>query len=266
MDPPRGDAPSGGNLPWEALTAPAAPVREIRRRRTAVTLAAWTVAAAVFLTIALVAWGKAQAAWNRPPTAAERAAAARTALGRRWRTWPMGRLFPASLPYNTDLLSGEKAARVGISPGERCAAAVTGAVAAAARRDGCRGAVRATYVGGLGGIVFTAGVLAFPSPGRAAAFAHAISHDHLPSGLRAFHLAGTASARFTNGARQVTVARRAGPYVTLVVAGYADGRPASASGQHRPAVFAPAGQLAREILTPLTRPAVVRCGQPEWAC
>jgi hypothetical protein len=50
------------------------------------------------------------------------------------------------------------------------------------------------------------------------------------------------------------------------VAGYADGRPASATGEHRPSVFAPASQLAGELLAPLSRPVTVDCASREWEC
>ena len=77
---------------------------------------------------------------------------------------------------------------------------------------------------------------------------------------------GTGSALFTDPAREKAAARQAGPYVVLTVAGYADGRPQDAVGQHRASVFAPAGQLAAELLRPLAALPPVRCGKPGWAC
>jgi hypothetical protein len=85
-------------------------------------------------------------------------------------------------------------------------------------------------------------------------------------GLRALAVPGTAGARFTNAARQVMTGRQQGPYVALVVAGYADGRPAAAAGRLRYVIFRPARQLAAEVLGPLSAPPAVTCARPEWLC
>ena len=137
--------------------------------------------------------------WN-----AERAAAAAAALAGRWQTWRAGRIFPATLGYESSLLTREDARRVGISAASGCAVALTGPLAAAARADGCHAALRATYLDQLGGVVYTTGVLAFPTTRRAAAFASAADHSALPWGLRAYGPAGTVAARFTDAARQAS--------------------------------------------------------------
>lgn len=217
------------------------------------------------LAIAVVAGTVARAELTRPPTRAELSAAARAAVAARWRDWPAGRIFPSSLAYTTNLLTQERANRAGIAPGHSCAAALTGAVQGQARRDGCLALLRATYTDQLDGIVYTAGVLAFPTQARAAAFARSAEADPLPAGLRAFPLTGTGSARFTDAARQAATARQAGPYVVLAVAGYADGRPAG-SGERRTSVFAPAGQLAGDLIKPLAAQPAVHCGTREWSC
>lgn len=248
-----------------ALSPPPLPGRGGGRRR-GVAMACAALAGVVCLVTAVVAGSSARSELTRPPTAAERAAAASAAVAGRWQTWPAGRIFPATLGYVTNLLTHENARRVGISAADRCPAALDGAAAGLAERDGCRAVLRATYLDELQGVVYTAGVLAFGSPARAAAFASAFGHSTLPAGLRAFGPAGTAAARFDDAARQKAVAEHAGPYVLLTVAGYADGRPASATGEHRASVFAPAGQLARELLTPLTLPVTVNCASREWAC
>jgi hypothetical protein len=77
---------------------------------------------------------------------------------------------------------------------------------------------------------------------------------------------GTAAARFTDVARQVMTGRQQGPYVALVVAGYADGRPAPVPGQLRYVIFRPARQLAAEVLGPLSKAPAVTCAGPEWLC
>jgi hypothetical protein len=222
-------------------------------------------AAACLVAVVLAGWA-ARAEQTRPPTPAERAAAVAAAVAGRWQTWTAGRIFPATLGYVSSLRTQENARRVGISPADGCPAALTGPLVAAARADGCHAALRATYLDQLGGVVYTTGVLAFPTPRRAAAFASAAVHRALPAGLRAYGPAGTAAARFTDSARQASAVRQAGPYVLVTVAGYTDGRPAAATGERRPSVFAPAGQLARDILTPLSRPVAVDCASRAWAC
>jgi hypothetical protein len=224
------------------------------------------LAGAACLVTLVVAGSRARAEQTRPPTAAERAAAASAAVAGRWRTWRAGRIFPATLGYVTDLRTHEMAQRVGISPADGCAAALAGVLAAVAQRDGCRAGLRATYLDGLQGVVYTAGVFAFGSAGRAAAFVGAVTSSALPDGLRAFGPTGTSAARFDDAARQSAAAESAGPYVVLTVAGYADGRPASASGERRLSIFAPASQLAGELLAPLSRPVTVNCASREWAC
>lgn len=224
------------------------------------------LAAAACLAAAVLAGHAARAEQTRPPTAAERAEAAAAAVAGRWQTWPAGRIFPATLGYITGLQTQETARRVGISAADGCAEALVGPLAADARADGCRAALRATYLDELGGAVYTTGVLAFPSSQRAGAFASAAGRSTLPAGLRAYGPAGTAAARFDDAARQASAVTQAGPYVLVTVAGYADGRPAAATGERRPSVFTPAGQLATDILTPLSRAAAVDCASRAWAC
>ncbi len=222
--------------------------------------------------MAVLAGHAAVAGQTRPPTPAERAAAAAAAVAGRWRSWPAGRIFPADLGYTTMLRGRETAHRVGISPGYGCAAAVDAALARPARQDGCRAGIRASYVDQLDGVVYTTGVLAFPDRARAAAFTRRLPAGRLRPGhppaaaLRALALPGTASARFTAAARQAATARQDGPYVLLTVAGYADGRPAAATGEFNAAAFNAAQQLARQILAPLNQPAVVNCARRQWSC
>ena len=219
------------------------------------------------LVVAVLAGRAAIAQQTRPPTAAERAAAAAVAVARRWRTWPAGRIFPATLGYTTSLLNNDTARRVGISPDDTCAAALDPALAGPARRDGCRAGLRASYVDELQGVVYTTGVLAFPSPAKAQAFDRGLPSARPPrAGLRALAFPGTAAARFADGARQAASARQDGPYVLLTVAGYADGL-AAATGQYNATAFAAAKQLAGAILAPLNRPAVVDCAATrQWSC
>jgi NAD(P)-dependent dehydrogenase (short-subunit alcohol dehydrogenase family) len=244
-----------------ARTAPAG-----RGRHWAVTLAVG-VAAVILLVAAVGAAGRAHAELTRKPTPAELSAAAALVEASRWQRWPAGQIFPAQLPYTTDLLNDETARRAGIAPGYGCAAAVDASLAALTRRYGCRAALRASYLDQLGGVVYTLGVLAFPGPRGAAGFFSHYSAGRSPvRGLRALALPGTPAAAFADAARQTATASLDGPYVVLTVAGYADGRPAAATGERRPSVFADGTDFAAEVGTPLAQPVTVRCGAREWSC
>lgn len=224
------------------------------------------LAGLAFLVTAVMAGARAWSQQNRPPTPAERAAAAAVAVAGRWQVWPAGRIFPASLAYTTGLLTREVALRIGIAPGFRCQAALEGTAISLAQHDDCRAALRATYLDQLQGVVYTAGVLAFPGRRQAVSFTEGLGQDQFPNGLRALSFPGTASARFDDAARQAATRDQDGPYVVLTVSGYADGRSAQATLEARPSVFAPATQLASAILTPLNAPIVVDCAQRVWSC
>jgi type VII secretion-associated serine protease mycosin len=110
-------------------------------------------------------------------------------------------------------------------------------------------------------------VLAFGSTARASDFYGSLPPAQYPAaGLRALAMPGTPAALFGDAARQLAVAQQAGPYVVLAVAGYADGRPASADGERRDVVFDPATQLVTAVAAPLAKPVAVRCGGTEWSC
>jgi hypothetical protein len=219
------------------------------------------------LVVAGVTGAAARTDLTRKPTAAELSAAAAVAEANRWRTWPSGQIFPAELGYSTNLLTQENAQRVGIAPATACAGGLDASLRGLAVRDGCRAVLRATYVDQLQGVVYTLGVVAFASPRRAAAFIRGLAQAPSDNtGLSALAFAGTASATFTDPARQVATSRQGGPYVLLTVAGYADGRPAAATLQRRASDFTPATQLAAEVITPLTVPAVVNCQSRAFSC
>jgi type VII secretion-associated serine protease mycosin len=232
-----------------------------------VRIIACAVAAPLGLAVAVVAGGRAHAELVREPTTAELSAAAADGVAQRWEREPAGQLFPASITYTTSLNATETASRVGIAPGDACAAAVDVTLASRAQADGCVAALRADYTDQLRGAVYTLGVLAFGSTARASDF-----YDNLPpaqypaTGLRALAMPGTPAALFGEAARQLAIARLAGPYVVLAVAGYADGRPASTDGERRDVVFEPATQLVTAVAAPLAKPVAVRCGGAEWSC
>jgi hypothetical protein len=215
-----------------------------------------------------VAGSAAHAVLTAGPTAAQRSAAEAAAVAGRWQSWSAGRIFPAGLGYRTSLQTQETARRAGVAPATSCAAGLDPAARHLAARDGCRAVLRATYVDELQGVVYTIGVLAFSSGPRAAAFLRGLPPDRARlTGLRARAFPGTASAAFSDGARQASAARQQGPYVVLAVAGYTDGRAAAATAERRRSVFAPAAQLAAEIIRSISVPAQVDCHNPaEWAC
>lgn len=233
----------------------------------AVRLTACTTAALAGLAVAVVAGAHAHAMGTAPPTRAELSAASAVGIEQRWERVPAGAIFPATIGYTSDLSTKETATRVGIDPADGCASAVDGTLRALAARDGCVAGVRADYTDQLRGSVYTIGVLAFPSAARASQFYARLPRGGYPAtGLRAFAVPGTPAALLDDAARQVSAARSAGPYVVLAVAGYSDGRPASAKQERRTSVFYPAAQLVSAVAAPLARPLTVRCGTAEWAC
>ncbi len=147
----------------------------------------------------------------------------------RWRTWPAGRIFPASTSYELPwALFGEKsglklpAHRIGIAPQSRCAAAVDTALARVLDRDGCAAVLRATYTDSTGSFVATVGIAVMP--GRASPGGSLPAGHGLAPGVRAVPFPRTLAGRFGNRQRQITGAVSYGPYLILYTAGYADGR------------------------------------------
>ena len=181
----------------------AAPTRHARAVAGRLALAACCLIGAV--AAGLVA----RTALDVQPTAAQRRAAERVAVAERWRSWPAGRIFPASLGYSTQLLTTETATRTGITPADSCQSSLSSAAAAAASQAGCVAALRASYVDEPQGVVYTVGVLAFARPGEAFMFVQQLGLGGSAASLRALALTGTASARFTDAARQLGAVRQA---------------------------------------------------------
>jgi hypothetical protein len=237
------------------------------RPRGRVRLVLLSLAAAACLVVAVVAGAAARADLTRKPSTAQRAAAAAEAVADRWRDWPAGRIFPATLSYSTSLLTTETASRVGVAPQSRCGSTIEADLVRLAASEHCRAGLRATYVDQLDGVVYTVGVLAFPNSRDAAAFAARLSAAEAgPISLRPLALPDTASSQFDPAAGQAGTASYGGPFVVLTVAGYTDGEPAGQGQQARPAIFAPAAQLAGEVMGPLTRPVTVNCASRAWSC
>jgi hypothetical protein len=247
------------DAPGSFLAPPPAPPK----RRTRQVLAGLGVL--ISAVVAVVAAAKLIGELTRPPSPAERDRAATREVARRWQAWPAGKIFPVTLPYSLDIGGTERARRVGIDPsGSTCAGAVDPGLAGTLRGYGCRGALRATYLDQLQGLAITVGVVAFPDD-RSAALAKA----RMPRtpGLRTLALPGSVVARFTDAARQTSVARQDGPYVVLAAIGYADGRPAAKAKHEQTDLYAIAPQLADAVLTPLAARPAVDCAQKAiWSC
>jgi hypothetical protein len=153
-------------------------------------------------------------------------------LSRRWRTMPVGQIFPATARYQVPaiaLYSGQPlpltATRLGIAPQGTCSAAVSTTAAPILARGHCTAMLRATYIDASGSMLVTLGIAVLPSSGAAAGAASQLSAagNHLV--LRPLAVAGTLAASFRDKQRQFAVAIARGPYVILATAGFTDGRP-----------------------------------------
>ncbi len=150
-------------------------------------------------------------------------------IGSRWRTWPAGKIFPASVSYQLPwTLFGSNAGltlsarRAGIAPQSRCATAVDPALARVLGKRGCEAVLRATYADSTGSFVVTVGVAVMRGSGPAA---RSLPPGHgLAPGVRPVPFPGTLAARFGNHQRQMSGALGYGPYLILYAAGYTDGR------------------------------------------
>ncbi|WP_252374980.1 MULTISPECIES: hypothetical protein [unclassified Nonomuraea] len=204
---------------------------------------------------------------TRGPSTAELHVAAQRELAERWRAWPTGRIFPATLRYAAEQGGQERAWRIGISPHTSCAESVDTEAATPLRAAGCRGVLRATYIDALRGVLVTIGVVAMNDEKGALRAKSAFSGNGEPEpGLRPLAFRGTVADRFTPAVRQAGSVRQAGPYLVLTTAGQVDGRPADSVGEQRPAIFAFATEIAESVLSELSTPRMPDCTAKEWEC
>ncbi|MDL4819044.1 hypothetical protein [Actinomadura opuntiae] len=245
-------------------TAPDAPSRH--RHRPPGAAAAPLLIAAACATVLVVAGVRLAGELTRAPTPAERSAAVATEIGRRYRAWPAGRIFPAALRYTLDEGSAETARRIGIGTDTRCDTAVDPQLSASLTARGCQAVLRATYLDQAQGLAVTVGVAAFPDTASAHGAVAWFPPRAPTPGLRALPFAGTVTAQFGDAARQAAAAAQRGPYVVAATAGYADGRPTLRGARRLPELAELAPQLADAVLRPLTAPAEIRCGTREWSC
>ncbi|HEY9243319.1 MAG TPA: hypothetical protein VIP48_15130 [Streptosporangiaceae bacterium] len=149
-------------------------------------------------------------------------------MGKRWRAWPAGRIFPASIPYQVPAAALDSGAtvrlaahRVGIAPQASCRAATDPAAWRVLARHGCQAVLRATYQDSTGTFAVTVGVAVLPSLSQASGSGHGLPRG---SGVRAVRFGHTLVAGFGDAARQLYAATAAGPYLIMSTVGYADGR------------------------------------------
>ncbi|WP_019634685.1 hypothetical protein [Actinomadura atramentaria] len=197
---------------------------------------------------------------TRDPTPAELAAARTAEVANRYRTWPAGRIFPASLRYTLQGSAGT-ARRLGVDTGTACPSGVDTALADTLASLGCRAVLRATYLDGQRALAITVGVVVLPDAGSAARAAKSFK---VKRGVRALAFPGSYAARFDDAARQTAAVRTGGPYVVAATLGYADGRRRGRNPQ--PDLPPLAAQLAAGVLAPLAAPAAVDCAAREWSC
>jgi len=156
-------------------------------------------------------------------------------VGKRWRTMPAGKIFPASLHYKLSLALGVDlnlqltADRIGIASQASCAAATDpAAVGAVLARNGCEAMLRATYVDGTDSYVITVGVAAMAGSDQVNAAKRELAGVVVGSsgaGVRTVRVAGSLAASFTDSRRQLSGSMAAGPYLVFYAIGYTDGRP-----------------------------------------
>jgi hypothetical protein len=156
-------------------------------------------------------------------------------IGKRWRSWPAGRIFPSSIAYNlpSSAFGGGRslalsAERVGIASQSSCRDATGPASGALLSRHGCLAVLRATYQDTTQTFAVTVGVAVMPvsSATSAAKAAKALQHGSGPKPwLRAVSFRHTTTAHFAGPGSKVGWSSPRGPYLVLATVGYADGRP-----------------------------------------
>ena len=152
-------------------------------------------------------------------------------IGKRWRTWPAGRIFPAVIPYQvpaTALVSGSpaqlSATRIGIAPAASCPSVTGPKAQPVLARQHCTTVLRATYRDSTGAFAITVGIAVLPSPAQAGHALHALNVRAASAGVRAAPFGHTLAASFSDAARQLSDISAAGPYLIMSTVGYANGR------------------------------------------
>lgn len=166
-------------------------------------------------------------------SAAERERIVAWEIGKRWRSWPAGQIFPQTITYS---LSGRTfgggpslsltAQRVGIAPQVTCQAGAEQTAAGVLDQHGCQAVLRATYEDTTRTLAVTVGVAVLPGMSAAQKSAAALGGTGDPrSGIKAVSFRRTTTSRFGDRGQKLSWDRVAGPYLVLAAVGYADGRP-----------------------------------------
>lgn len=247
---------------------PPEPKRWYERRTLWLTVA--ICSAVGYLAVGVLATGRVYWEFHRKPTDGELYRAANEEVRDRWRTWPVERIFPDTVPYTAEQGGVEEARRVGIASGIGCADGVDALPAAVLRRNGCRALLRATYVDQLQGIVVTVGIAAVSDENAARTARNALTpaDPTSPSStLHALAFPRTVTARWGDTARQYASAGQAGPYVVLTVAGQTDGRPGAAVRKKHTEAFLLAPEIGGNIADALALRAQPDCSlKRQWKC
>jgi len=166
-------------------------------------------------------------------------------VGKRWRSWPAGRIFPLAIGYE---LPGSafgggpslplEAQRVGIARQASCRDATARRAGRLLVMRGCMAVLRATYQDTTQTFAVTVGVAVLPvTPAAGPPAAVAALALHKSGGpqpwLRAVSFRHTTTAHFAGPGHKVAWAGAAGPYLVLATVGYADGRPWLSQGHDR---------------------------------
>ncbi len=155
-------------------------------------------------------------------------------VGKRWRSWPAGRIFPSAIDYKlpgwafgSDKPLALRAQRVGIAPQASCRKATARPVGRLLGKGGCLAVLRATYQDTTQTFAVTVGVAVLPASRAASALQN--SREPQPW-LRAVSFRHTATAHFAGPGHKAAWTHTRGPYLVLATVGYADGRPWLNSG------------------------------------
>jgi hypothetical protein len=231
LGPPAAGLPAGPPAAAPAAGPASTARKDTRRRRRGLFLLALALALAG---LAAALTGVVVQLLPRTFSAAQKQQIMAWEMGKRWRLWPAGEIFPPTVHYQIPALalSGPSgltlgASRAGVAHQASCLAATDPAVAKVLLSHGCTAVLRATYTDATQSLAVTVGVAVLPSPAAVRAALRglpSISGGRLTPGLRAEPFRHTLVARFGNRQRQLSWDRAAGPYLVFATVGYADGR------------------------------------------
>jgi len=150
-------------------------------------------------------------------------------IGKRWRDWPAGRIFPAAIGYTlpgSTFGGGQslalRAERVGIARQASCRDGTEPTAGPLLTKRGCLAVLRATYQDTTQTFAVTVGVAVMPDSSAA----RSLRRGGGPRPwLRPVSFRRTTTAHFAGPGQKVGSSGARGPYLMLATVGYADGRP-----------------------------------------